>query len=62
MGLEKEENRVWKWKNTQLDPGNGNYVNHFGESSPETGSRERKIRAQIRPRKKAGSGERKISS
>ena len=43
-----------------LDPGNENYVNHFGQSSPDTGSGERKIRAQTRPRKKTGSGERKI--
>lgn len=49
-------------KNKQLDPGNENYVNHFGESSPEKGSREKKIRFQTRPRKKNGLGERKICS
>ena len=49
-------------KNKQLDPGNENYVNHFGESSPEKGSREKKIRFQTRPRKKKGSGDGKISS
>ena len=38
-------------------PGDGNYVNYFGESSPESGSRERKICAQTRSRKKAGSRE-----
>ena len=43
-------------------PGDWNYVNHFEQSSPETGSGERKIRAQTRSRKKTGSGEKKIYS
>ena len=44
----KEEKRVWKCENRQLDPKVKNYVNHFGQSSPENGSRERKIRFQTR--------------
>ena len=88
----KEENRVWRCENKQLDPemkimstildsqarkpglgrekyasrpargrkpglemekyaarpGNENYVNYFGQSSPETGSGEKKIYSQTR--------------
>lgn len=58
----KEENRVWRCENKQPDPGNKNYVNHFGQSNPETGSEERKIRSQTRSRKKNGFGEKKIYS
>ncbi len=58
----KEEKGVWRWKNKQLDPGNENYVNYYGQSGPENGSRDKKIRFQTRPRKKNGLGERKICS
>ena len=58
----KEEKRVWREKNKQLDPGNENYVNHFEQSGPENGSGKRKIRSQTRPRKKNGSGNVKIGS
>jgi len=56
----KEESRAWRCENKQPDPGNKNYVNHFGQSNPETGSGERKIRSQTRLRKKTRSRERKI--
>ena len=58
----KEENRVWRCENKQLDPEMKIMVNYFGQSSPETGSGERKIRFQTRPRKETGSGNGKIRS
>ena len=41
-------------KNKQLDPGNENYVNHFGESSPEKGSREKKYASRPAQGRKRG--------
>ena len=64
LGKEKYAPRPAQGRKTGLEmekyaarPGNENYVNHFGQSSPENGSRKRKIRFQTRPRKKTGSRE-----